>query len=114
MNIFSGNDEHNHKYHLEVKDIYNDFLLLLFFAFSEQEQDRKQGRRKKERNSRNGRVTVIRQVSENITCLTRLFASCGVVMGYHCRRNHNRSWCLVFYLTGGIFQMCSRHPISRK
>ena len=50
MNIFSGNDEHNHKYHLEVKDIYNDFLLLLFFLLfqnknkiGKKEEERKKG-----------------------------------------------------------------------
>ena len=58
----------------------------------------KKGRRKKKRNSRNGRVTMNREVSENRIFLTKLFVLCGVIMGYDCWINHNRCWWLVLVL----------------
>ena len=72
---------------------------LPFFRFCrEKASGKKKGRRKKKRNSRNGRVTMNREVSENRIFLTKLFVLCGVIMGYDCWINHNRCWSLVLVL----------------
>lgn len=48
MNIFSGNDEHNHEYHFEVKDIFNDFLLLFSLFQNKSKREKKKKKERKE------------------------------------------------------------------
>lgn len=48
MNIFSGNDEHNREYHFEVKDIFNDFLLLFSLFQNKSKREKKKKKERKE------------------------------------------------------------------